>query len=220
MPHGGPWLRDVWEWRGDVQFFASRGYAVFQPNYRGSAGYEWRFAPSDRWDFAKMSADVNRIAIMGFGFGGYLAIRGAEDEPDLYRCAMTLGGAFDWDEAFDSLYGKNNATFHELREHLKEVDPADGGYKRISPMWHTDKIKIPIFITNNLTEANSTDITTLDTQTDELSRAIPRRVPKVVFGDLNLQNQDDAFVDLVERFEKMDSFLKTYLAALPAAAGH
>jgi pimeloyl-ACP methyl ester carboxylesterase len=233
LPHSGPWSRDVWGWRGDVQFLASRGYAVFQPNYRGSAGYDWRFAPGDRWDFSKMSDDVtdgtkaliktgfvapDRIAIMGFGFGGYLAVRGAEDEPGLYRCAITLGGAFDWEEAFDSLYGPSNTAYSEIREHLKVLNPADKHYAGISPMLHTEKIRIPIFITNNFTNHASDDITTIATQTYELSRLIPRGVPSVVFGDLHLNNEDDAFADLVERFEKIEAFLASYLAAAPPVA--
>jgi dipeptidyl aminopeptidase/acylaminoacyl peptidase len=43
LPHGGPWVRDSWGFNGEVQYLASLGYAVLQPNYRGSLGYDWVF---------------------------------------------------------------------------------------------------------------------------------------------------------------------------------
>jgi dipeptidyl aminopeptidase/acylaminoacyl peptidase len=91
LPHGGPWFRNVWGFDHEAQFLASRGYAVLQPNYRGSSGYGWMFPEKDRFAFRKMSDDVTdatktllasgmidsrRIAIMGGSFGGYLAISG------------------------------------------------------------------------------------------------------------------------------------------------
>ena len=111
LSHGGPWARDTWGYNCEVQFLASRGYAVLQTNYRGSTGFGWMFPIEDEWDFRKMHDDVtdatkaviakglidsNRIAIMGSSFGGYLAISGVVNEPSLYRCAVTIAGVFDW----------------------------------------------------------------------------------------------------------------------------
>jgi hypothetical protein len=59
MPHGGPWARDRWGFNPTVQFLVSRGYAVLQPNYRGSTGSGWRFSIEDQWDFVKMHEDVS-----------------------------------------------------------------------------------------------------------------------------------------------------------------
>jgi hypothetical protein len=98
LPHGGPWARDGWGFDGEVQFLANRGYAVLQPNYRGSNGYDWMFSSEDKYDFRKMHDDVTdatktmiasglidktRIAIMGSSFGGYLAVSGVVNEPTL-----------------------------------------------------------------------------------------------------------------------------------------
>jgi hypothetical protein len=58
LVHGGPWVRDDWAWNPEVQFLASRGYAVFQPNYRGSTGSDWKFPAGDDWKFKKMHQDV------------------------------------------------------------------------------------------------------------------------------------------------------------------
>lgn len=57
-PHGGPAERDRWGFDSRGQDLASRGYAVLQPNYRGSPGYNWMFPESDQWEFAKMHEDV------------------------------------------------------------------------------------------------------------------------------------------------------------------
>jgi dipeptidyl aminopeptidase/acylaminoacyl peptidase len=233
LPHGGPWSeRTVWGWDSDAQFFASRGYAVFRPNYRGTPGYDWRFPKEDRWDFVKMDSDVTdgtkamiktglfdpaRIAIAGFGFGGYLAICGATADPCLYRCALTIGGVFDWKEAADMSAARDDTGYYMLRKHVNaEADP-DEGYRAISPLGRADRIKIPIFITNNIVRQNTRDITTLDTQTFELAHSIPRGVPKVVYGNLHLTTMDDAFVDVVERAEAMEKFLATYLVSTPPA---
>ncbi|MDP2138043.1 MAG: prolyl oligopeptidase family serine peptidase, partial [Candidatus Didemnitutus sp.] len=102
--HGGPWARDGWGFDADAQFLTSRGYAVFQPNYRGSTGYSKAVSKDDDFEFRKMHDDVTdgvkqlvaqglvdgkRLAIYGGSFGGYLAVAGVAFEPDLYRCAIT-----------------------------------------------------------------------------------------------------------------------------------
>ena len=167
-PHGGPWARDVggvrW-WFDDVpQYLASRGYAVLQPNYRGSTDYDWRFPYDDRFDFVKMRNDVtdgtnamirsgivdrNRIAIMGASFGGYLAICGAAFEPDLYRCAVTMAGVFDWEQVMaesrqDSIL--DNPKYEYLFRHLGDPKADPAKFERISALRHADQIKIPVFI--------------------------------------------------------------------------
>ena len=58
IPHPDSYYRWTWGFNSEVKFFASRGYAVLQPNYRGSAGYTWMFPKEESWDFRKMSDDV------------------------------------------------------------------------------------------------------------------------------------------------------------------
>jgi acetyl esterase/lipase len=164
FPHGGPWARDVWGYDRFAQFFASRGYAVLQPNYRGSIGYDWRFPEADRYDFVKMRNDVtdgtnalirsglvdrNRVAIMGGSFGGYLAICGAVYEPGLYRCAVTISGIFDWEKVMAEARQDNyfdSYRYQYFRRHLGDpaADPAK--FDAISPLRHIDRVKIPIFV--------------------------------------------------------------------------
>ena len=233
LPHGGPWRRVAWGWDGAVQFLASRGYAVFEPNYRGSAGSEWRFAPDDRWDFTKMHNDVTdgtkalvksglidpqRVAIMGYGFGGYLAIRGAADEPNLYCCALTIGGAFDFEPLLKMERGRDDPFVYKERHYLDSQKSPDEKYSEISVLKRAGNIKIPVFITNNVVNQSSFDITTIRVQTFELSHALPGNTPTVVFGDLHLDSYERAFVDSVGRIEGIEDFLAKYLAPGPASA--
>jgi dipeptidyl aminopeptidase/acylaminoacyl peptidase len=112
MPHDGPLgERDTWEFDWEVQLLASRGYAVLQVNYRGSAGYgsdflragygEWGarvhddIADATRWAIEQRIASADRICIYGKAYGGYAALMGAARAPDLYRCAIGYNGVYD-----------------------------------------------------------------------------------------------------------------------------
>lgn len=163
MPHGGPWVRDRWGFNPAVQFLASRGYAVLQPNYRGSTGSGWKFSIEDQWDFVKMHEDVTeatrtlvrsgyadpeRIAIMGGSFGGYLALMGAVHEPDLYRCAVSFAGVFDWEESVEmaSRNKNENAEYQIFLRYLGDPKEEAEKYDRFSPGRRVDQITMPVFV--------------------------------------------------------------------------
>lgn len=111
MPHGGPELRDIFTYQSDVQFLATRGYAVFRPNFRGSSGYGRAFAEAGygQWG-GRMQDDLTdavahlastgvidpaRVCIMGASYGGYAALAGAAYTPNTYRCAISIAGVSD-----------------------------------------------------------------------------------------------------------------------------
>jgi dipeptidyl aminopeptidase/acylaminoacyl peptidase len=161
--HGGPWARDTWGFDGEVQFLASRGYAVLQPNYRGSTGTQWMFPAADKWEFVKMHEDVteatkamiasglvdrDRIAIMGTSFGGYLAISGVVREPSLYRCAVTNAGVFDWaQQVQDKKYDQyETGTYGYFIRRLGDPKRDPERFERISPGRHVDQIRVPVFV--------------------------------------------------------------------------
>ena len=110
--HGGPWVRGRnWGWESETQFLASRGYAVFQPDFRGTEGYgfnhfrsswkQWGLKMQDdvadgvRWLVAQGVADPQRICIYGGSYGGYAALMGMVNDPDLYKCAINFAGVTD-----------------------------------------------------------------------------------------------------------------------------
>jgi dipeptidyl aminopeptidase/acylaminoacyl peptidase len=112
LVHGGPWVRGaVWGWSADAQFLASRGYAVLEPDFRGSTGYgtkhltagfrQWGRAMQDdvadgtRWAIAQGVADPRRICIAGASYGGYATLMGLIKDPDLYRCGINWAGVTD-----------------------------------------------------------------------------------------------------------------------------
>jgi len=106
--HGGPWARDGWNYDRDVQWYANRGYAVLQVNYRGSTGFgkafinagdhEWAAKMHDdlidavKWAIAERIADPQRIAICGASYGGYASFVGATFTPDVFCCSVPVVG--------------------------------------------------------------------------------------------------------------------------------
>lgn len=163
MPHGGPETRDLFTYNRDAQFLATRGYAVFRPNFRGSSGYGRAFAEAGYGEWGgKMQddltdalahlastgvADPARVCIMGYSYGGYAALAGAAFTPDLYRCAVSIAGVSDLAE--------------QARYVIREGDAEEGAYVRRSigdprtdrarldarsPVLHADHIQIPILL--------------------------------------------------------------------------
>ena len=110
--HGGHWVRDTWRYDRIVQFFANRGYAVLQVNYRGSSGYGRRFAElavgeyagkmhddlvdAVRWAVREGIADPARVAIHGGSYGGYAALVGMTFTPELFACGSRWSGSRTW----------------------------------------------------------------------------------------------------------------------------
>jgi dipeptidyl aminopeptidase/acylaminoacyl peptidase len=111
MPHGGPSARDEWGFDWLPQFLAARGYAVIQPQYRGSGGFGdawmaqngfkgWRTSIGDisaaaRYLAKQGIADPSRIAIVGWSYGGYAALQSAATEPSLYRAVVAIAPVSD-----------------------------------------------------------------------------------------------------------------------------
>jgi len=166
LPHGGPSSRASWGFNSEVQFFANRGYAVFQPNFRGSKGYGKDFwiagfqkwgtdiqndiTAGVKWLIKEGIADENRIAIYGTGFGGYCAMNGLCFEPELYRCGASQSGfvnLFTYIKAVPPYYKPVLRMYYEMVGNPEEqID-----YLRaVSPVFHTDKISDPVFISQDL----------------------------------------------------------------------
>ena len=118
LVHGGPWVKnETWAWDAEVQYLNALGYAVLQPQFRGTLGLgaawenasrkQWGQAMQDdvaeatRWAIAQGIADPKRIAIMGASYGGYATLMGLARDPELYRCGVAWVGVTD----LDLLYG-------------------------------------------------------------------------------------------------------------------
>jgi dipeptidyl aminopeptidase/acylaminoacyl peptidase len=166
MPHGGPLgFHDEVGFDWWAQAFASRGYAVFQPNFRGSSGHglaferagfgEWgRKMLSDMSDsIAALAAqgviDPHRACIVGGSYGGYAALAGVTLQHGLYRCAVSFAGVADlpalqwWDE------GRTTAVDEMVRYWriaVKGEDKSAPALAAISPAQHADAADAPVLL--------------------------------------------------------------------------
>ena len=161
MPHGGPSARDEWGFDWLAQFFASRGYAVLQPNYRGSSGYgdswyqkngfqSWRSAIGDvndagRWLVSQGIADPGKLAIFGWSYGGYAALQANVLDPSLFKAAVAVAPVTDLATMIqDSVYWSNHRivrNFIGTGPHLREGSPAQNAGKITAPvlLFHGDR---------------------------------------------------------------------------------
>jgi dienelactone hydrolase len=161
MPHGGPADRDEWGFDWLSQFFAARGYAVLQPNYRGSTGYgdqwfmnngfqSWRTAIGDvndagRWLQKEGIAAPGKLAIVGWSYGGYAALQSAVLDPDLFKAIVAVAPVTDLDLLRNQYL---NFTSYRLVDaeigrgpHVAEGSPARNAARFKAPvlMFHGDK---------------------------------------------------------------------------------
>ena len=159
-PHGGPFgVRDSWGFDPDVQFLATRGYAVLQPNYRGSGGYgrefinrgrhQWGRAMQDdltdgvKWAIEQGIADPARVAIYGASYGGYAALMGVMLTPELYACGVNYVGAADLEITFHQR-GEDAWRMPDEFSYRREwVGPTKAYRDETSALRFVDRIKVP-----------------------------------------------------------------------------
>ena len=157
MPHGGPFARDEESWDWWAQFLADRGYAVLQPNYRGSSGYgsefakkgagQWGMAMQDdlddavKWAVGQSIADPARVCIVGASYGGYAAMRAAERGEKPYRCAVSYAGVSDLKvmRRYDGQFLNGRFATEWLREQAPDLDA-------VSPIKRPQNFAIPILL--------------------------------------------------------------------------
>jgi dipeptidyl aminopeptidase/acylaminoacyl peptidase len=165
LPHGGPWARDSWGYAPYAQFFANRGYAVLQPNFRGSTGYGQDFlnAGNEEWGTGAMQhdltdgvqylieegiADSDRVGIFGGSYGGYATLAGLTFTPDVYAAGASYVGPSNLITLLNSI-PPYWATFKKrLNERVGDPDdPEDRKrLKRQSPFFHADQIDDPLLV--------------------------------------------------------------------------
>ena len=164
VPHGGPWARDSWGYHTLAQFWANRGYAVLQPNFRGSTGYGKKFidAGNLQWGdkmqdditwgvkhlIAEGIADPKRVGIMGGSYGGYATLAGVTFTPDLYSAAVAYVAPSNLNTLLGSIppyWESGRTTFHKR---MGDPNTAEGRAQldRQSPLNHVANIKTPLLI--------------------------------------------------------------------------
>ncbi len=164
VPHGGPWYRDSWGYNSLAQFLANRGYAVLQPNFRGSTGYGKKFlnAGNKQWGdlmqddltwgvkhlVAQGIADPKRVGILGGSYGGYATLAGVAFTPDLYAAAVSIVGPSNLLTLLETIppyWEAGRIIFHE-----RMGDPTTPEGKkqleRQSPLNSAAKIRTPLLV--------------------------------------------------------------------------
>ncbi len=161
--HGGPWARDTWGYDAEAQWFANRGYATLQVNFRGSAGFGKKFLNAGngqwgvgtmqhdltdavKWAIAKGIADPKRVCIYGGSYGGYATLAGLVFTPQLYACGVDIVGPSNIKTLFESIppYWAPMKRQFVLRVGDAENDAELN--RRISPLFHADKVRVPLII--------------------------------------------------------------------------
>lgn len=160
LPHGGPFgVRDIWAFDDEAQMLASAGYAVLQPNYRGSGGYgrsfheagarQWGLAMQDditdatKWAIQQGIADPRRICIYGASYGAFAAVTGVAKEPGLYACAAGYVGVYD----LPMMHTRGDIQRRGSGDtYLNQWIGPRNELAAVSPVNMADSIKVPVFL--------------------------------------------------------------------------
>jgi len=214
MPHGGPDARDEWGFDWLAQFFASRGYAVLQPNYRGSSGYgdawfqlngfqSWRTAIGDvndagRWLISQGIADPKKLVIFGWSYGGYAALQANVLDPDLFRAAAAVAPVTDLAqlkvEALAWSSYRITRDFIGSGPHVAEGSPAQ----------NAARIKVPVLLFHGERDLN-VPLRQSRMMADRLKDA-GRKVELIVYSDLDHYLEDgEVRADVLRR---VDAFFR------------
>ncbi len=225
VPHGGPIsVRDNMHFNAHVQFLATSGYAVLQPNYRGSYGYGKKFKQKGMQQWGKLIeddidsavnkaiegnyVDADKICIYGISYGGYSALISAVRGNELYKCSASYAGVTDLPLLF------NNREISES-ERLKKVmidivgDPESDIEELIaqSPVYQVEKINIPIFL------AQGTDDTRVDIEHFYRMKKTLKHYKKN-YQSLVLANEGHGFTyinNLVKFYSELNGFFNSSL---------
>jgi dipeptidyl aminopeptidase/acylaminoacyl peptidase len=156
LPHGGPSARDEWGFHWLAQYYANRGFAVLQPNFRGSSGFgeqwfekngfrSWPIAIGDvldagRWLVHEGIADPTKLAIVGWSYGGYAALQSAVVDSSLFRAVVAIAPVTDLPALKEER--RHWSDFELVREMIGDGPHTHEG----SPLEHADKIKVPVLL--------------------------------------------------------------------------
>ncbi|SEN53486.1 Dipeptidyl aminopeptidase/acylaminoacyl peptidase [Sphingomonas gellani] len=164
MPHGGPSDRDEWGFSWLVQFFAARGFAVIQPNFRGSTGYgeawykdngfrSWQTSVGDvddagRWLVKQGIARPDRLGIVGWSYGGYAALQSGVLEPGLFKAIVAIAPVTDLETL-----RQEHSQFTDYK--LVDAFIGKGDYIRAGwPAQNAGAIKVPVLMFHGDTDQN------------------------------------------------------------------
>ncbi|HEV7234069.1 MAG TPA: S9 family peptidase, partial [Sphingorhabdus sp.] len=215
MPHGGPSARDEWGFDWLAQYFAHQGFAVLQPNYRGSSGYgdgwyqrngfqSWKSAISDvndsgRWLVSEGIASPDKLAIVGWSYGGYAALQSAVLDPALFKAIVAIAPVTDLNRLKEEYRGY--MSFRVARDFIGSGPHIVEG----SPARNAAKITAPVLLFHGALDRN-VGVFQSQLMADQL-RDAGKQAELVVYKNLDHYLEDGTV--RAEMLEKSSSFLKT-----------
>jgi dipeptidyl aminopeptidase/acylaminoacyl peptidase len=220
LPHGGPFARDDWEYDLFVQFLANRGYAVLQPEFRGSTGLGKDFVSKGHGEIGKKmqddlddgvdwlaksgQIDPKRVCIFGVSYGGYAAMWGAIRNPERYRCAVSWAGPSDLPAMmrYDRKQFSATRYFREWRKKFSSKDDLNA----VSPINFADRLKVPLLIGHG-----EEDETVPPKQTHRMVEALQKagaNVTPVFYKDS--EHSFGSSKDLADWLAHLEAFLAKY----------
>jgi dipeptidyl aminopeptidase/acylaminoacyl peptidase len=164
FPHGGPWARDYWGYDTFAQFLSNRGYAVLQPNFRGSTGYGKKFlnAGNGEWGrkmqddltwgvkalVADGTVDAKRVGIAGGSYGGYATLAGVAFTPDVYAAAVAIVAPSNLITLLDAIPPYWEAGRKQMYARMADPTTAEGKALLIaeSPLTKAKDIVTPLMV--------------------------------------------------------------------------
>ncbi|WP_062947833.1 S9 family peptidase [Brachybacterium sp. sponge] len=233
MPHGGPWARDWWRFDSIVQLWASRGYAVLQPQFRGSAGFGRRHMEAGVREFAGRMhedlldavdwavdqgfADPARVGVFGGSYGGYAALVGLAFTPERFAAAVEYVGVSDLVDYLRSLpeYARAGLVNNWYRYAGDPSDPEQAADLRArSPITRIADIRSPLMVVQG-----ANDVRVRRANSDRIVAGLREQgneVEYLVFDDeghfiLNPEN-------VLALYRAADEFFARHLAKVPATA--
>lgn len=167
--HGGPWLRDSWQYSPDVQLLANRGYAVLQINFRGSTGYgkqylnagnhEWGgkmqtdLLDGKQWLIDQNIADSKKIAIYGMSYGGYATLVGLTFTPEEFCCGIDLFGPSNLVSLLETVPPYWSSRLPKFYVRVGNLQTEREFLESRSPLFKADQICRPLLIIQGANDA-------------------------------------------------------------------
>lgn len=223
LPHGGPIARDTGRFNYWTQFLASRGYAILQPNFRGSSGYgqsymeagyrEWGQAMQNdiidglKWMIDEKITDPDKVCIVGGSYGGYAALVASYQTPEYFKCAVSFAGVSDLKKTV--LAARRYIGGQMITAKMAKSVSSWSNFDDISPIANVEKIAIPLLLVHG-DEDNRVAVK----QSRKLVEKLKSSKSKIDYRYVE-QTGGDHFLSLeshrLQYFQLLDEFLGTYL---------
>ncbi len=221
MPHGGPFgVSDAWGYDADVQFLASRGYAVLQVNFRGSGergenferstyrqwgeGIQDDIADGVRWTIDQGLTDPGKVCIYGASFGGYSALMNPIRNPGMYKCAIGYAGVYDLEEMYKSGDIEDSKQGRSFLARAVGTDPA--AMAKQSPVHRIAELDVPVLLIHGKADRRAPI-----NQYNMLESALKKSGKP--YETLVKSDEGHGFYSVAnqtEAYERMEAFLRKY----------